>query len=171
MKNDYLAVSPNADALRELTELFRAAPFDVREHDSWHLPIIVSDRALPESVVMPGAVYTAYPLGTEVWYDENLGKSSLVIVFASDSIRARHNQVKLDYSVESEHTEYVPFMSVVRDLPPSTKSARAFCSSLDMTFNRERLYLTFTDEVLLDSGGYTPYRHGVEYSVGRDIHS
>lgn len=166
---DLLIATLSATSSQFLDGVLSSAPFDHNSSDKspWFVPIFAASTEIPEVLVDPKALYQCTPVKVDVWYDELLKQSNLVLVVKSKQLDARHSMLEtLGYGAKVPMSQFIAHITLVWDFPPLSSSNKTFINSLSMTYNaKSGITIDLDREMLMESGGYVPNASGQSFFV------
>lgn len=166
MISDKLVTLPNSDTVTELLAIMGGSPFDYTQPGAWHLSIFTSKEPMLESVPKNN-VFRVKPITSELWYDSQASRTNLVIVFESQDVINRHDQLKGE-GIESVFDYYTPHLTLVYGFPTLSRANKSFKDSITMSLRSTPHPFIFEGEYLVDSQGVYPNREGMEHFVQRN---
>ena len=165
MHQNHVITFPSEESVQQLTDIMGGCPFDYQSPSTWHVTVQVLKGQIDRSVLNTNNFFQANGVSVDHWYDTEVQRTNLVIVFVSPQLLQRHQEIERHSRHSSEYPVYVPHMTLVYGSPPLSPAVRAFVHSMNMSVRRYDW--SFVGEELVDSNGYTPNVSGMRYHVER----
>ncbi|QDH83479.1 hypothetical protein [Achromobacter phage Motura] len=141
---NHLFVTPTVETLKHLTDMMAATPIHGLDLSNLRVTLFISPDEIEAE---PTKVYSATPGSLVLQHDAEVDGTSLVMPLASDSMYMANRQLQEGGTEPAFFGGwYLPYMKLVRALPPMRRNIRAWINSISTTLYTYQEPLYFTNE-------------------------
>ncbi|QRE00122.1 hypothetical protein [Burkholderia phage BCSR5] len=143
--NEMVAL-PSPETLEYLSMVMSASPIPDMNMEEWYCALNYSLEQMDAQIERE---YVAYVDTINIWYDDQIGSSQLLMVLKSEDMVQRNAELQAD-APNPFYTRYYPYMVMLENMPQLKRNYRAAISSWADALVRDRTPLIFGTETLIE---------------------